>query len=241
MEDDGCHGNWVLSHTATLISQTIQPGPLVSADSVDVDCEMGICDQIVLGDDEAAHLHHHVPVDNADDSIRTEIKTNTTQSSTMYPTMSENTNDSSVEADHKNAVSTSVRDIQQVLVAGDQSFVQGSQEGCPVQIVSDDSCAICMDPYRAGDAVLWSSAKKVKCPHIFHKHCFVEYLASYRGSGTPCPMCRQEYFCEDIFLAAKNHDSSMTVTTSVSSISSASENEAESSQNEAESPIMLVQ
>ncbi len=64
------------------------------------------------------------------------------------------------------------------------------------QYVSD-CCAICLDPYQVGDMIVWSST--ATCPHVFHKHCFVDYLLSYRGKGAPCPSCRQSYVDECIF------------------------------------------
>jgi Ring finger domain len=208
-----------------------------SGNSVDVDCEMGICDRIVLGGDEGGTHLPHGPIDQDNDSIRIVIRTNRQQPPTDVPTTAgKDTRDNStgIEAGTKNEVSAPPATACQLeLVAGDQTVETRTQQGCPVQIASDESCAICMESYRVGETILWSSSKKVKCPHIFHKHCFVEYLASYRGSGTPCPMCRQDYFCEDIFLEAQGHNSSMTVTTqrseiSASSISSASENGDES-------------
>ena len=69
------------------------------------------------------------------------------------------------------------------------------------QYVSD-SCAICLEPYQEGDIVVWSCTES--CPHVFHKTCFVDYLLSYRGSGTPCPSCRQTFIDECICNACKN-------------------------------------
>jgi hypothetical protein len=63
------------------------------------------------------------------------------------------------------------------------------------QQVTDD-CAMCLEPYRVGEMIVWSET----CPHVFHKDCFVEYLLSHRGSnGTPCPSCRQTYCDESVF------------------------------------------
>lgn len=111
--------------------------------------------------------------------------------------------------------------------------IEPDLEGHPQQILWDP-CIICLEPYQVGDRVLWSGSKKVSCPHVFHEDCFVEYLASYRGFGTPCPSCRQDYLCEDIFLVGPvDHHSTMTAATthrsdgSNSSTSSTSRNESD--------------
>lgn len=64
-----------------------------------------------------------------------------------------------------------------------------------------DSCAICLEPYQAGDVVVWSCTES--CPHVFHKTCFVDYLLSYRSPGTPCPACRQPFIDECVCNACK--------------------------------------
>jgi hypothetical protein len=108
--------------------------------------------------------------------------------------------------------------------------IEPDLEGHPQQIISDP-CIICLEPYHVGDRVLWSGSKKVSCPHVFHEDCFVEYLASHRGFGTPCPSCRQDYLSEDLFLVGPvGYHSTMTAAThlsdgSNSSLSSTSGNE----------------
>jgi len=67
-----------------------------------------------------------------------------------------------------------------------------------------EPCAICLEPYRAGDTVVWSATES--CPHVFHKDCFVHYLLRYRGKGTPCPSCRQSYCDESVFCLSPRVD-----------------------------------
>lgn len=76
-----------------------------------------------------------------------------------------------------------------------------------------DSCAICLEPYQEGDFVVWSCTES--CPHVFHKACFADYLASYRGPGTPCPSCRQPFIDEYVCNAIKNRPKRNTPETPV--------------------------
>lgn len=60
-------------------------------------------------------------------------------------------------------------------------------------------CTICLDPYKAGEIVVWSSNSK--CMDHFHEHCIVAWLSKRRGgSDARCPCCRQ-HFIDDIFRA----------------------------------------
>jgi Ring finger domain len=69
-------------------------------------------------------------------------------------------------------------------------------------------CAICLEPYQVGDAVIWSTVTgkssdstppELCCSHVFHKDCFVDYAvikANGGGGGAkpiPCPTCRQGF------------------------------------------------
>ena len=58
-------------------------------------------------------------------------------------------------------------------------------------------CTICLDPYKAGEIVVWSSNSK--CKDFFHEQCIVAWLSKRRGgSDARCPCCRQ-HFIDDIF------------------------------------------
>lgn len=54
-------------------------------------------------------------------------------------------------------------------------------------------CAICLDPYKVDDVIVWSSSQD--CRHVFHQECLVEGLSRARSSEAPCPCCRI-IFCE---------------------------------------------
>lgn len=51
------------------------------------------------------------------------------------------------------------------------------------------SCAICLDPYRVGDIVVWSSNEK--CRDVFHESCIISWLTKKRNARCPC--CRQQF------------------------------------------------
>lgn len=54
--------------------------------------------------------------------------------------------------------------------------------------ICPNCCAICLDPYRVHDVVVWSSSPD--CRHVFHQHCLVEGLSRAKNDDTPCPCCR---------------------------------------------------
>eukprot|EP00934_Nitzschia_sp_Nitz4_P009096 Nitzschia sp. Nitz4//scaffold414_size9364//3988//4847//NITZ4_009099-RA/size9364-augustus-gene-0.2-mRNA-1//-1//CDS//3329551350//9086//frame0 len=59
-------------------------------------------------------------------------------------------------------------------------------------------CVICMDSYKDGEEVVWS--KDTECRHVFHRDCFVDYLASRHKEGKEdrsCPTCRRD-FCDPL-------------------------------------------
>jgi hypothetical protein len=56
-------------------------------------------------------------------------------------------------------------------------------------------CAICLEPYKAGECILCSS-KDDECPHVFHQDCVLKYLANVKSIDEMlCPCCRQ-HFCQ---------------------------------------------
>jgi hypothetical protein len=59
-------------------------------------------------------------------------------------------------------------------------------------------CAICLDNYQEGETIVWSQDSE--CSHVYHKECFVDYLARRRNPAledNPCPTCRRN-FCKVI-------------------------------------------
>lgn len=97
-----------------------------------------------------------------------------------------------------------------------------------------DSCAICLEPYQEGDFVVWSCTES--CPHVFHKTCFADYLASYRGPGTPCPSCRQPFIDEYVCNAIKNRPKRNTQDQTLSETPVSNESSVQESSNTATIP-----
>jgi hypothetical protein len=67
-------------------------------------------------------------------------------------------------------------------------------------------CAICLDPYEVGDAIVWSANEQ--CRHAFHRDCVLDYFLHLHQDdreeevilstlSAPCPCCRQS-FCQPI-------------------------------------------
>jgi len=58
--------------------------------------------------------------------------------------------------------------------------------------VATDPCAICLEPFRAGDNVVCcSNNMNGQKPHIFHQECSLDYLLAHNeGLNAPCPCCR---------------------------------------------------
>lgn len=54
--------------------------------------------------------------------------------------------------------------------------------------ICPNCCAICLDPYKVDDIIVWSSSPD--CRHVFHQECLVEGLSRARSSEAPCPCCR---------------------------------------------------
>ena len=66
------------------------------------------------------------------------------------------------------------------------------------KLTTSSSCAICLDRYKVGDQVVWSSNIK-RCPHIFHEKCCLEYLIKVidEDGSAPCCFCRQEFLKDE--------------------------------------------
>lgn len=60
------------------------------------------------------------------------------------------------------------------------------------EAVNDDPCAICLEPFRPGDDIVYCSNNvNGGRPHIFHQECTYDYIVNHReGMQAPCPCCR---------------------------------------------------
>ena len=56
------------------------------------------------------------------------------------------------------------------------------------------SCAICLERYRPGCIVSWSSNNE--CPHVFHRDCILLWLLD--KEKWECPCCRGEFVRESV-------------------------------------------
>jgi hypothetical protein len=55
-----------------------------------------------------------------------------------------------------------------------------------------NGCAICLDTYKAGEFVVWSS--NTECQHAFHRDCILDCFVNLKDDDmTPCPCCRQDF------------------------------------------------
>jgi Ring finger domain len=52
-------------------------------------------------------------------------------------------------------------------------------------------CVICLEAYKPGEIVVWSSAPQSTCQHVYHRDCITNYLI--RVEGGTCPCCRQAF------------------------------------------------
>eukprot|EP00533_Pseudo-nitzschia_delicatissima_P010595 CAMPEP_0116099928 /NCGR_PEP_ID=MMETSP0327-20121206/12026_1 /TAXON_ID=44447 /ORGANISM="Pseudo-nitzschia delicatissima, Strain B596" /LENGTH=321 /DNA_ID=CAMNT_0003591831 /DNA_START=26 /DNA_END=991 /DNA_ORIENTATION=- len=60
------------------------------------------------------------------------------------------------------------------------------------EAVTDNPCAICLEPFKAGDDIVHCSNTALQRPHIFHQACSLDYVVSHPdGVKAPCPCCRQ--------------------------------------------------
>ena len=65
--------------------------------------------------------------------------------------------------------------------------------GVDEQLDVSDCCTICLEPYIAGESIVWSLNDE--CHHVYHKDCVVDYFAYKINKGHPClcPTCRRKY------------------------------------------------
>jgi len=60
------------------------------------------------------------------------------------------------------------------------------------EAVADNPCAICLEPFRAGDDIVYCSNTALQKPHIFHQACSLDYVVAHAdGLKAPCPCCRE--------------------------------------------------
>jgi hypothetical protein len=79
-------------------------------------------------------------------------------------------------------------------------------------------CVICLEQYRAGDVVVWSTNQD--CEHVFHRHCIVKYFDKIQRkvAETPCPCCRAKYTDMSVEVRASSRRRRIRTTTDASSI-----------------------
>ncbi len=60
------------------------------------------------------------------------------------------------------------------------------------EAVTDNPCPICLESFRAGDAIVYCSNSALQKPHIFHQTCSLDYVVVHPdGLKAPCPCCRE--------------------------------------------------
>ena len=73
-------------------------------------------------------------------------------------------------------------------------FIELQNESMPPAEIEkrhvSESCAICINSYRVGDIVAWSS--NPLCMHVFHRACIETWLLKERAH-LQCPCCRQRF------------------------------------------------
>lgn len=98
------------------------------------------------------------------------------------------------------AVADDAVDIETGEAAANASKISRGWQPATIQ----SGCAICLDPYEVGDAIVWSSNKQ--CRHAFHQDCILDYFLHLHkndkeeeevAATAPCPCCRQS-FCQPV-------------------------------------------
>jgi hypothetical protein len=73
----------------------------------------------------------------------------------------------------------------------DQSILRLPTEKLNAERWVPGGCAICLDVYKEGDVVAWST--EASCKHAFHSDCIIPWVA--KKEEPKCPCCRQD-FCK---------------------------------------------
>ena len=61
------------------------------------------------------------------------------------------------------------------------------------KMITSDPCSICLDNYKVGNEVVWST--NPNCVHVYHKECMLTWLCKF-GEGC-CPICRESFCIEE--------------------------------------------
>lgn len=65
----------------------------------------------------------------------------------------------------------------------------GARQGGKEERRVPSSCAICLEPYRPNDSIVWST--NANCVHVFHEQCVSLWLM--KRFKPACPVCRQQF------------------------------------------------
>ena len=123
-------------------------------------------------------------------------------------------------SDHDDRIETAGESLEDTETVGESLEDIETGEAATVSTVSkpasgngwlpatiENGCAICLDPYGVGDAIVWSSNEL--CRHAFHQDCVLDYFLHLHQKesqeeekvvastllSAPCPCCRQS-FCQ---------------------------------------------
>jgi len=132
-------------------------------------------------------LTRHLDDDDYDDSMKDEIMaTSTDDTSTSTKSLCLD-----LDPDHNNKKDKN---------KGNDKDKKGNDKDKEKQLFSG-TCIVCLEEFMKDDVIIWS--QDPNCPHIYHKECMVNYLASraqrskinstLNVNDNPCPTCRQNY------------------------------------------------
>lgn len=91
-----------------------------------------------------------------------------------------------------------VQEVSGQLLLGDDDGVDASHSTTSgshsIDSMDENTCVICLDPFRVGDVVAWSSMlldpnEPDACSHVFHKDCLLSYFM-HGPTHDSCPYCR---------------------------------------------------
>ena len=112
-------------------------------------------------------------------------------------------NDNDARQRRRNDIENDIIDSVREGGGGNSSSIRTNQGALmlPSQRSVSNCCAICLESYKIGEKVIWSTNFNY-CLHAFHKDCMVNYLAEVmkkhkvNANGElelPCPICRQQF------------------------------------------------